>query len=231
MPTAQVIDGQIVESASQNSLRKTGSGNSMDKDAFLQLLVAQMKYQDPMEPTSNTEYVAQYAQFSQVEQMQNMSGNLSLQRAGSMVGKEVVIETTGSSGKVTTVQGRVDFVKYENNKAFLSIDGALYSIDDVKNIVDREYLDAYDKAVAFVSRIGKLPSAEKVTLDEEQEVKDLLEQYEEMNSYEKSFIAGEFITKLKELETKLGELKKTAGEEPEEPEEPEKPEKPEEVET
>lgn len=230
MPTAQIIDGQIVESASQNSLRKTGSGNSMDKDAFLQLLVAQMKYQDPMEPTSNTEYVAQYAQFSQVEQMQNMSGNLSLQRAGSMVGKEVVIETTGSNGKVTTVQGRVDFVKYENNKAFLSIDGALYSIDDVKNIVDREYLDAYDKAVDFVSRIGKLPKAEKVTLDEDEEVQELLEQYEKMSSYEKSFIAGEFVTKLKELETKIGELKKTAGEEkPDEPEEPEEPEKPEET--
>ena len=67
---APIEDGKFVESASQSSLSKTNSANNdMDKDAFLQLLVAQMKYQDPLQPTSNTEYISQYAQFSQVEQM------------------------------------------------------------------------------------------------------------------------------------------------------------------
>ena len=72
---APVQNGQIVETESQKSLKKqqTAEKNSMDKDAFLQLLVAQMQYQDPLEPTSNTEFVSQYAQFSQVEQMQNMA--------------------------------------------------------------------------------------------------------------------------------------------------------------
>ena len=52
---AVVEDGKIVESTSQSSLKKASdaSKNGMDKDAFLQLLVAQMKYQDPLEPTSN----------------------------------------------------------------------------------------------------------------------------------------------------------------------------------
>ena len=59
---ATVENGKVVESASQSSLKNTSktSNNGMDKDAFLQLLVAQMKYQDPLEPTSNTEYIAQY---------------------------------------------------------------------------------------------------------------------------------------------------------------------------
>ena len=63
---APVENGKIVETASQTSVKKsTKSSNSgMDKEAFLQLLVAQMKYQDPLEPTSNTEYISQYAQFS-----------------------------------------------------------------------------------------------------------------------------------------------------------------------
>ena len=54
---APVQNGQIVETESQKSLKKqqTAEKNSMDKDAFLQLLVAQMQYQDPLEPTSNTE--------------------------------------------------------------------------------------------------------------------------------------------------------------------------------
>ena len=91
---APVENGKIVETASQTSVSKAAKSSSgMDKEAFLQLLVAQMKYQDPLEPTSNTEYIAQYAQFSQVEQMQNMSNSMDLQRASSLVGKEVYIKT------------------------------------------------------------------------------------------------------------------------------------------
>ncbi len=82
---APVENGKIVETASQTSVSKAAKSSSgMDKEAFLQLLVAQMKYQDPLEPTSNTEYIAQYAQFSQVEQMQNM-----LQRPRSLSGYEL----------------------------------------------------------------------------------------------------------------------------------------------
>lgn len=47
--SAVVKDGQLVESASENSVKKAASKSGMDKDAFLQLLVAQMKYQDPLE--------------------------------------------------------------------------------------------------------------------------------------------------------------------------------------
>ena len=71
--TAVVENGKIVETASQSSTKKAADKSGMDKDAFLQLLVAQMKYQDPLEPTSNTEYISQYATFSQVEQIDRKS--------------------------------------------------------------------------------------------------------------------------------------------------------------
>lgn len=48
----------------------------LGKDAFLQLLVAQMKYQDPMEPAENSEFVAQLAQYSSLEQLIDVNGNL-----------------------------------------------------------------------------------------------------------------------------------------------------------
>ena len=145
-----VEDGKLVESTSQSSLSKTtGASSDMDKDAFLQLLVAQMKYQDPLEPTSNTEYISQYAQFTQVEQMQNMAKSMDLQRASTLVGEEVYIKTTNSSGETSYVRGKVDYVVYENGKAYLSIGEQLYSIDDLDTVADAEYLAAYGKAYDF----------------------------------------------------------------------------------
>ena len=75
--TAQFVDGKLLTQSQQNAQKtaetgkngkvaEKGSGGEMDKDAFLQLLVAQMKYQDPLEPTSNTEYVSKYATFSEL---------------------------------------------------------------------------------------------------------------------------------------------------------------------
>ena len=119
---AQVKDGKIVETNSQDSLAKANGGmNGVDKDTFLQLLVAQMKYQDPLQPTSNTEYISQYATFSQVEQMQNMAGTMELSRASQLVGQEVWIKTTTSTGGSGYIQGQVDYVVYENGKAYVSV--------------------------------------------------------------------------------------------------------------
>ena len=48
----------------------TTTSKSADKDMFLQLLVAQMKYQDPMNPTDSSQFLAQSAQFTALEKMQ-----------------------------------------------------------------------------------------------------------------------------------------------------------------
>lgn len=205
---APVKDGQFVESASQSSLNKANStSNGMDKDAFLQLLVAQMKYQDPLEPTSNTEYIAQYAQFSQVEQMQNMSASMDLQRASELVGKEVYIKTTSSSGETQYVRGKVDYVVYENGKAFLSINESLYSIEDLDTVVDKEYIDAYDKAEKFVTALNKLPNVNGVDHSDLSTIDELEETYNNMNEYEKSFIAKEKVDELKKYIEKAKEVR------------------------
>ncbi len=49
----------------------------MGKDQFLTLLVAQLKYQDPLNPAQDTEFVAQLAQFSQLEFTQNSTAAIS----------------------------------------------------------------------------------------------------------------------------------------------------------
>ena len=209
---APVEDGKIVESASQSSLRNTSksSGNDMDKDAFLQLLVAQMKYQDPLQPTSNTEYISQYAQFSQVEQMQNMATSVDLQRASGLVGQEVYIKTTSSSGETRYVQGKVDYVVYENNKAFLSINEELYALEDLDTIADATYLAAYDKALAFVEKIEKLPVLNGVDMTDAETIDALEKEYNEMTDYEKSFLAKDVVDALNDYVDKLKDVRALA---------------------
>jgi flagellar basal-body rod modification protein FlgD len=56
---------------------RTASGD-LDKDAFMELLVTQMSYQNPLEPMDNTQFVSQLAQFSALEQQQNMAEGLEL---------------------------------------------------------------------------------------------------------------------------------------------------------
>lgn len=207
---AQIKDGKVVESNSAASLAKDTkkNGSTMDKEAFLNLLVAQMKYQDPLEPTSNTEFVSQYAQFSALEQMQNMSATLELSRASTLVGQTVSVNTTDSTGRTTTIQGMVDYVVYENNKAYVSIEGNLYDLDDVYGVADTKYLDAYDKAETLAAAIVKLPSYENLTLDDKEYIDELKEIYDGMSKYEKSFMANALVERLNKASNRMDELVK-----------------------
>lgn len=209
----QVVDGKFVESSSQTSLSQTSttSNSSMDKEAFLQLLVAQMKYQDPLEPTSNTEYISQYAQFSQVESMQNMSASMDLQRASALVGQEVYVKATGSTGEETLVQGKVEYVVYENGKPYLAINESLYALDDLYTVSDKDYMAAYAKGTEWATKLAKLPAVHNITIEiDGTTIDELKKTYDAMNDYEKTFVAKDLVTSLNEYVAKLDELRKMA---------------------
>lgn len=201
---AVVEDGKITNATSTTNTKEKSS--TLGKDDFLQLLVAQMKYQDPLEPTSNTEYIAQYATFSEVEQIQNMSKSMDLSRASSLVGQTVQITSTDDSGKETTKMGKVDYVKYENGKAMVSIDEELYSLDDVTYVCDQDYLTAFGLAQTLVSDMAKLPKVEQVTASDKESIEKVLKQYDDMNDYQKTFLSKSVISSLEEYRKMLAEL-------------------------
>ncbi len=208
---APIQDGKVVSNTSSTSSAAGTAGTKstgMDKESFLQLLVAQMKYQDPLQPTSNTEYIAQYAQFSQVESLQNMSSNMDLQRASSLVGQEVYVQTTTSEGESKYVQGKVDYVTYENGKAYVYINETAYPLEEVQTIVDREYLEAYDMASELIIGINKLPNVNSIDLSDAEDIQKLKEMYDGMNEYQKSFVAKEKSDVLQAYVDKLAELRK-----------------------
>ena len=122
-----VVDGKIPEASKSDSTEKN---NSLGYDQFLQLLCAEMQYQDPLEPTSNTEYVAQLATFSQMEATLNMQNTLLSQNANSLVGQYVIVKSNTDGASATA--GFVDYVQYENDKQYLYINGNRYSLDMAK---------------------------------------------------------------------------------------------------
>ncbi|MDO5294972.1 MAG: flagellar hook capping FlgD N-terminal domain-containing protein [bacterium] len=128
------------QTSTTSSTTSTTAGGSLGKDAFLQLLVTQMKYQDPLNPSSDTEYIAQLATFSQLEQMQNLNSTYTNSQALSMVGKTVSIKTTDSAGNEKYVNGAVDYVTITNGTAKLSVNGSLYTLDQVTDVYDDYYV-------------------------------------------------------------------------------------------
>ena len=138
----KVENGKVIDtSASATSSSKEKTNNKLDKEDFLNLLVAQMKYQDPLEPQSNTEYVSQLATFTQVEATENMANTAENVQASNLVGKTVIMRPTNSvTGETSDVMGVVDYMMKEGSNVYLSINGALYNLDDLYTVADTEYI-------------------------------------------------------------------------------------------
>jgi flagellar basal-body rod modification protein FlgD len=105
----------------------TGSSSATDdQDTFLQLLVAQLKYQDPMNPTDSSEFMSQNAQFQALSAMQDVSNGvqqmISLQMSfgsAAMIGRQVSwVDAAG-----TTHSGVATGVSYPSTGPVLTVDG------------------------------------------------------------------------------------------------------------
>jgi flagellar basal-body rod modification protein FlgD len=100
------------KSSATNSTQNTAS-NTVDYNTFLQLLVAEMKNQDPTNPMDTSQYMSQFAQLSTVEQAMQTNSKLdallssqSLSQANGLIGKTVSFtDATGAtfSGKVVSI--------------------------------------------------------------------------------------------------------------------------------
>ncbi len=158
----KVVDGEVKDATAE--VVNKGGTSSLGKDAFLKLLMTQMKYQDPLNPQTDQQFVAQLAQFSALEEMQNMNATSKNTQAFGLLGREVVMDVTDGNKELGTVQGYVDYVVMQKNKAYLSVNGGLYPIDNLREVVDVAY-----------SVQKMLPSVEGATITyDRDEPKDLM---------------------------------------------------------
>lgn len=188
----KVENGQLVDtSANATSSSKEKSPNNLDKDDFLNLLVAQMKYQDPLEPQSNTEYVSQLATFTQVEATENMANTAENLQANGLIGKTVIMRPTNPvTGETSDVMGIVDYVMKEGSNVYLAINGSLYNLDDLYTVADSEYMEAVVIADDFENTVAQLPDADHVSLGDEETFKQIRKQFDSLTDYQKDFIAN-----------------------------------------
>jgi flagellar basal-body rod modification protein FlgD len=101
-----------------STTQSTGtSSKSLGKDAFLQILVTQLKYQNPMEPMKPDEMLSQLSQLSQVEQLTNLTKSMDeMKKAGDMtqwvtaIGKKVDVPSNIlSKGDELTLMPQNDY--------------------------------------------------------------------------------------------------------------------------
>jgi len=123
MPTVP----STTQTAGTTGAAKTTTGPSLGKDDFLKLLVGQLKNQDPMNPSSDTDFIGQMAQFSQLEQTTNMAdanAELVAQQSGAravaLLGRSVTYPDA-STGVSTT--GVVEQVSWAGGLPSLTVGG------------------------------------------------------------------------------------------------------------
>lgn len=135
------ISGQLTD-----YVTKAGTGSAkppakkeLDKDAFLKLMVAQLKYQDPSSPADSSQFLAQTAQFTTVEKLGAiMDGQSAMLSAQLMLGASNMIGRTVSYADAagTTVTGVVLSASFSGSSPTLRVgdtDVALSSVKDVRN--------------------------------------------------------------------------------------------------
>lgn len=113
------------------------ANKALSQDDFLKLLVAQLSTQDPLNPTSGTDFTAQLAQFSSLEQSKSMETQLVTMReqqeflqANNLLGRAVVLQTEDGNAEV----GVVDGLTMVAGKPQILVNGETHPLSDVLSV-------------------------------------------------------------------------------------------------
>lgn len=128
-----IVNEAVYNSTASKPSNKKGE---LGKHDFLALLIAQLKYQDPLNPMEDKEFIGQLTQFSTLEQITNMSSNLekflqnqqtqNIASISGMIGLDVR-DGKGEGGVVTGVS-------IEDDGTYLVVGDKKIDIKDVKKV-------------------------------------------------------------------------------------------------
>ena len=133
----------ITSRASSHSAPVANPSTQLGKDDFLRLLTVQLRYQDPLNPLENTEFIAQMAQFSSLEQLQNM--NRSLEKN---LDADTQLQAAFRNNLATSLVGKsVEIPTWEIEYDGRNDASLAYRLDEGASRADLQILDARGKLV------------------------------------------------------------------------------------
>lgn len=109
----------------------------LGKEDFLNLLLTQLRYQNPLRPMEDTEFVAQLAQFTALEELKNVGAGLQFVLALSLAGRTVQARIPTTRNGLTTyeeVQGKVEGVRLLGTQPVLLVNGKEVYLDNVERV-------------------------------------------------------------------------------------------------
>lgn len=131
MNVAEVAGSSSVTNISNNNTRN----NDVDKDFFMKLLVAQLKYQDPLSPVDNSEFMSQTAQFSTLEAIQALSDDFMENKLYSLLGKHCTANTLNNiTGLSNEIEGIVESITLSGDDVLLKIGDHLVKPDSILKV-------------------------------------------------------------------------------------------------
>lgn len=117
-----------------NAVYEDESKKNVTLDNFLQLMIAQMSNQDPMNPMDDTQYVTQLAQFATMQQMQELAYYSRSNFIMSLVGKDVTVARPKIGGDIEKFTGPVEKISLVNNEYLLYVDGKSFGLNQIMEV-------------------------------------------------------------------------------------------------
>jgi flagellar basal-body rod modification protein FlgD len=122
--------GSSVPIGNVSTPSQTGTASLLQANTFLSLLVAELRYQDPMDPTNSANFMSQLAQLSQVEQLQTVASASKIGAAAALIGRSV----TGVDSNGSVITGTVTGVTNGSNGPSLDVGGNVIAMSSVTQI-------------------------------------------------------------------------------------------------